>query len=167
MWNHFLWPSTSFSQHTGIYRWVLEQWPKREQFGAWDEICWGWSIAALTGTTRAACHPGVTPGSLPPRYPAQVLGVPPSPPNATSTPRASEGIDFPPRPRRDVNSLSSSLNFPLLGVPVPPAPRCRACGGKPRRLEAPGSSSAIIQCDRNTLTRRPRCLRLICIANSI
>lgn len=59
-----------------------------------------------------ACPPGVTPGSIPRRGPAVVLGVPPSPPNTTSILRAREGIGFPPRPRRNVNSLSSSPNFP-------------------------------------------------------
>lgn len=102
---------------------------------------------------------------------------PPSPRNvSTCIPRAGAGIGFPPGSGRrvlDVNLLSSLLSFPLSGVSwprrtrLPLAPRCRACGGRLRRLETPGSSSRIIGCDRNTLTRRPCCLQLICIANSI
>lgn len=101
--------------------------------------------------------------------PVTLLDGSPSPPSILW---AGTGIGFPPGSGRrvlDVNSLLSWLNFPPWPrrTRLPLAPRCRACRGRPGRLETPGSSSTIIGCDRNTLTRRPRCLQLICIANSI
>lgn len=134
-------------------------------------LCHRPQAEGLLSPSPAFCH------AVAKHVPNMVLDGPPSPSNVlTRILWASEGIISTPGSggqALDVNLLSSSLNFPLSSVSLPRwtclplAPWCRACGGKPRRLETPGSSSTIIECDRNTLTRRPRCLQLICIANSI